>query len=97
MSADTERLMELMAEVGQRLGTAFGDMIPDDARRHLLNAQRELLTAMFLIYEHQMGARRPPTGRDERPPEAADDLHPEDADERPRRRPPHRVDRIELE
>ena len=40
------------------LGTSFGDLVPPEAQRHLLNAQRELLTALILIYEHQAEARR---------------------------------------
>ncbi|MDR0359198.1 MAG: hypothetical protein LBJ87_07025 [bacterium] len=58
MSSETERLAELLGEVGHRLGGALGEFVPPEAHRHLLNAQRELLTALFLIYEHQVGARR---------------------------------------
>lgn len=58
MSSETERLAELLGEVGQKLGGALGEFVPPEAHRHLLNAQRELLTALFLIYEHQLGARR---------------------------------------
>jgi hypothetical protein len=39
------------------------DVIPPDAQHHLLNAQRELLTALVLIYEHQAGTRRQATRR----------------------------------
>ena len=49
---------EAAAEVGQRLGALLKDVVPPDAQHHLLNAQRELLTALLLIYEHQAGARR---------------------------------------
>jgi len=59
MSRETERLVEVAAMIGQRLNTAVQDVVPAEAHAHLLNAQRELLTALFLIYEHQMGARRP--------------------------------------
>lgn len=59
MSHETERLVEVMTLIGQRLNTAVKDVIPPDAQAHLLNAQRELLTALFLIYEHQVGAKRP--------------------------------------
>jgi hypothetical protein len=62
MGGETERLVEVMTLIGQRLNTAVKDVIPPDAQVHLLNAQRELLTALFLIYEHQVGAKRP-TGR----------------------------------
>ena len=64
MSSETERLAELLGEVGQKLGGALGEFVPPEAHRHLLNAQRELLTALFLIYEHQLGARRD-SGSDE--------------------------------
>jgi len=57
--SDAERLAELATEVGQRLSGVLADVIPDEARAHLVNAERELLTALFLIYEHQVGVRRP--------------------------------------
>ncbi|HKF74889.1 MAG TPA: hypothetical protein VKF59_02000 [Candidatus Dormibacteraeota bacterium] len=63
MSPDTERIAELAALIGQRVGSALRDVIPAEAQAHLVNAQRELLTAAFLIYEHQAGARRPPPSR----------------------------------
>jgi hypothetical protein len=59
MSHETERLIEVATLIGQRLNSAVKDVIPAEAQTHLLNAQRELLTAVFLIYEHQVGARRP--------------------------------------
>ena len=59
MSSDTERWLKTAQEISERVGGALEDVIPPDARRHLLNAQRELLTALLLIYEHQAGARRP--------------------------------------
>lgn len=57
---ESERLLHFAREVSGRLGGAMHDMVPPEAQLHLLNAQRELLTALFLIYEHQAGARRPP-------------------------------------
>jgi hypothetical protein len=63
MNVETERLVELVELVGRRLGAAFEGVVPAEARQHLLNAQRELLTALLLIYEHQMGSRRPPANR----------------------------------
>lgn len=64
MTRETERLIEVATLIGHRLNSAVKDVIPPDAQVHLLNAQRELLTALFLIYEHQMGARREaPPGR----------------------------------
>ena len=50
-------------ELGQRVSSLLRDVVPPDAQQHLLNAQRELLTALFLIYEHQAGARRTPARR----------------------------------
>lgn len=63
MSRETDRLLELAAEIGQRLGGALHDIVPPEAERHLLTAQKELLTALVLIYEQQAGARRPPRQR----------------------------------
>jgi len=58
---DNERWLEVASELTDRIGGLVRDVIPPDAQRHLLNAQRELLTALFLIYEHQAGARREST------------------------------------
>jgi hypothetical protein len=58
VNRDSERLAEMAGFLGQRLNSALKDVIPPEAQIHLLNAQRELLTAIFLIYEHQVGARR---------------------------------------
>ena len=58
VTPDGERLAEVAGFLGQRLNSALKDVIPAEAQLHLLNAQRELLTAVFLIYEHQLGARR---------------------------------------
>ena len=76
MSRDGERLIETINEVGSRVGHLLSDMVPPAAQVHLLNAQRELITALMLIYEHRMtstpggrgrgtrtGARRAPAGR----------------------------------
>jgi hypothetical protein len=83
MTRETERLVEVAALIGKRLNTAVQDVVPPEAHAHLLNAQRELLTALFLIYEHQMGARRPETpARKSRPG---------------RRARPERVQRIEID
>jgi hypothetical protein len=59
VTRETERLAEVATLIGQRLNSAMKDVVPAEAQTHLLNAQRELLTALFLIYEHQVGARRP--------------------------------------
>lgn len=64
MSTEAERLAELVSDLGRRLGQAFGDVISPEAQRHLRNAQRETLTALFLIYEEQLGRRTGRTARD---------------------------------
>jgi hypothetical protein len=63
LPGDGERLVQLAHEMGERLGSVVRDVIPPDAQHHLLNAQRELLTALVLIYEHQAGSRRSTTRR----------------------------------
>jgi hypothetical protein len=83
MSRETDRLVEVATMIGQRLNSAVQDVVPPEAHAHLLNAQRELLTALFLIYEHQVGARRPES---ERP-----------AGKRGRAARSRRVQRIEIE
>jgi hypothetical protein len=57
-STRQEPWLELAFELGHRLSGLFQEVVPPDAQHHLLNAQRELLTALLLIYEHQAGARR---------------------------------------
>lgn len=54
MTRERERAIELISELGSRVGQALGDMIPPSAQVHLLNAQRELITALVLIYEHSV-------------------------------------------
>jgi len=74
MSRDGERLIETVNELGSRVGHLLSDMVPPAAQVHLLNAQRELITALMLIYEHRVtatprgrrsssGARRAPARR----------------------------------
>lgn len=76
MSRDGERLIETVNELGARVGHLLSDMVPPAAQVHLLNAQRELITALMLIYEHRAtpapggrrratpaGARRTPARR----------------------------------
>jgi hypothetical protein len=62
VSRDGERLVELMSELASRMGNLLTDMVPPSAQVHLLNAQRELITALVLIYEHRVS-----TGADDRP------------------------------
>ena len=54
MSRDGERLIELVSELGGRISHLLTDMVPPAAQVHLLNAQRELITALMLIYEHRV-------------------------------------------
>ncbi len=56
---DGDRLADLAQDAVLRLGGVLRDWVPPEAQVHLLNAQRELLTALVLIYEHQGGARKP--------------------------------------
>jgi hypothetical protein len=62
MSRDGERVIELINELGSRVGNVLSDMIPPSAQVHLLNAQRELITALMLIYENRV-APTPSTKR----------------------------------
>ena len=61
MSRDGERLIETVNELGSRVTHLLSDMVPPAAQVHLLNAQRELITALMLIYEHRVTAN--PRGR----------------------------------
>jgi hypothetical protein len=56
MSRDGERMIELVNELGSRVSHLLTDMVPPSAQVHLLNAQRELITALVLIYEHRVTA-----------------------------------------
>jgi hypothetical protein len=64
VSRDGEKLIELVNELGARVSHLLTDMIPPAAQVHLLNAQRELITALMLIYEHRVTTA--PTGRTRR-------------------------------
>jgi len=76
VSRDGERVIELINELGSRVGNVLSDMVPPAAQVHLLNAQRELITALMLIYENRVApepatrrarrvtTRRRSTGRD---------------------------------
>lgn len=70
MSRDGERVIELLNELGTRVGHVLSDVVPPAAQVHLLNAQRELITALMLIYENRVApepstrrARRVTSGR----------------------------------
>ena len=86
MTRDGERLIELINELGSRVTHVVSDMVPPSAQVHLLNAQRELITALMLIYENRVAS--PPTGR------AASRSSTRPA---ARRRSPRRVGKIPIE
>jgi hypothetical protein len=65
--SESERILHFAQELTSRFGGAVKDMIPPEAQYHLLNAQREMLTALFLIYENQAGGRRPSVRSARRP------------------------------
>ena len=54
MSRDGERVIELINELGSRVSNVLTDTVPPAAQVHLLNAQRELITALMLIYENRV-------------------------------------------
>jgi hypothetical protein len=85
MTRDGERLIELINELGSRVTHVVSDMVPPAAQVHLLNAQRELITAIMLIYEHRVTA--PPSRRTGSRP----------ASKRTARRSPGRVGKIPIE
>lgn len=64
MTREGERLIELVNELATRIGHVLSDVVPPKAQVHLLNAQRELITALMLIYEHRVttGADAPRRG-----------------------------------
>lgn len=63
MSRDGERVIELVSELGSRVGNVLSDVVPPAAQVHLLNAQRELITALMLIYENRVAPAQTPRGR----------------------------------
>jgi hypothetical protein len=80
VSGDRERVIELVNELGSRVSHVLADMVPPSAQVHLLNAQREVITALMLIYENRVapqpaksrvkraGAKRRTTKRDRKIP-----------------------------
>jgi len=56
--SESARLLEFALEMGQRVVGSVGEMLPDEAKRHLLNAQREVIQALVIVYEQQAGTRR---------------------------------------
>jgi hypothetical protein len=86
MTRDGERLIELMNELGARVTHVMSDMVPPAAQVHLLNAQRELITALMLIYENRVTST---PGRATRGTASSKRT--------PRRRTPRRVGKIPIE
>jgi len=86
MTRDGERLIELLNELGARVTHVMSDMVPPAAQVHLLNAQRELITALMLIYENRVTAA--PAGRT-----TSRSVSPRPS----RRRAPRRVGKIPIE
>ena len=91
MTKEGERVIEMVNELGSRFGHALTDMVPPSAQVHLLNAQRELITALMLIYEHRVSAMPPEAARAKRAGERSP--------RRPatRRRGPRRIGKIPIE
>ena len=87
MTRDGERLIELINELGSRVTHVVSDMVPPAAQVHLLNAQRELITALMLIYEHRVATTPPARTR-----RAA-----ASSQRTSRRRSPRRVGKIPIE
>ncbi|MFI5282894.1 MAG: hypothetical protein ACHQ0J_07160 [Candidatus Dormibacterales bacterium] len=52
-------MIELINELASRAGHLLSDMVPPAAQVHLLNAQRELITALMLIYENRVTSGAP--------------------------------------
>lgn len=88
MSRDGERLIELVNELASRVSHLLSDMVPPAAQVHLLNAQRELITALMLIYEHRVTTT--PRGRTRRAAGAS-------RNPSPRRRTSARAGKIPIE
>ncbi|HZK74493.1 MAG TPA: hypothetical protein VFD88_10875 [Clostridia bacterium] len=87
MTRDGERLIELINELGSRVTHVVSDMVPPSAQVHLLNAQRELITALMLIYENRVTTA--PPGRTRRAAASSSGTA--------RRRSPRRVGKIPIE
>jgi hypothetical protein len=56
MWAQATRLVD---EASRLIGTSFSDLVPPDAQRHLLIAQRELLLALAAVIEHHTQQQDP--------------------------------------
>lgn len=49
----------LVDEASRLLGTSFSDIVPPEAQRHLLIAQRELLLALAAVIDHHTQEHEP--------------------------------------
>ena len=56
--SESARLLELALDMGQRVVGSVSERLPAEAKRHLLNAQREVIQALVIVYEQQAGTRR---------------------------------------
>lgn len=56
--SESARLLEFALDMGQRVIGSVSEMLPEEAKHHLLNAQREVIQALVIVYEHQAGTRR---------------------------------------
>ena len=56
--SESARLLEFALDMGQRVVGSVSEMLPTEAKRHLLNAQREVIQALVIVYEQQAGTRR---------------------------------------
>lgn len=52
-------MVEFVLEMGKRMSHALSEGLPEEAKHHLLNAQRELIAALVIMYEHQAVGHRP--------------------------------------
>jgi hypothetical protein len=50
----------LVDDATRILGTSLGELVPPEAQRHLLIAQRELLLAVAAVIEHHTQPAAPP-------------------------------------
>ncbi len=53
----------LIDEASRLLGTSFGELVPPEAQRHLLIAQRELLLAVAAVIEYHTRQPEPAASR----------------------------------
>ena len=56
--SESARLLEFALDMGQRVLGSVSEMLPDEAKQHLIKAQREVVQALVIVYEQQAGTRR---------------------------------------